>query len=124
VFDRAARRVGLAGLSAGRDDAVAGRADGDRRIYGASAGLQEGFGERLEGYASAALLYSRYEAQNPDFGVRRRDRQIELSLGAAWRMGQGWYLRPQLVRTRNASNIPVHDYGRTETWISVRREWN
>jgi hypothetical protein len=39
-------------------------------------------------------------------------------------MGQGWYLRPQLVRTRNASNIPVHDYGRTETWISVRREWN
>ena len=124
VFDRAARRVGLAGVYLGGDQAVGGRADGDRRIYGASAGLQHGLGPRLEAYANLALLYSRYQAVNPDFGVRRRDRQLDVSLGASWQLADGWFLRPQLSRTRNGSNITVNEYQRTEAWLSLRREWN
>lgn len=123
VFDRAARRVGLAGVYLGSDQAVGGRSDGDRRIYGASAGLQHGLGPRLEGYASLAWLYSRYAAVNPDFGIRRRDRQLDLSLGASWQLADGWFLRPQLALTRNGSNIPVNEYRRTEAWLSLRREW-
>lgn len=124
LFDATARIVGLAGLFAGLDNAVAGRADGDRHIFGASAGLQRGLSPAIEGYASLGLLYSRYQDRNPDFGVLRRDRQLELSLGLAWRFAPGWSLRPQMSRTRNASNIPVSDYDRTEASLALRHDWN
>ncbi|HEX6267426.1 MAG TPA: tetratricopeptide repeat protein [Burkholderiales bacterium] len=124
VLDAATRKVGLAGVYLGLDNAVAGRADGDRRIYGATAGLRRDLVPGVEGYVSVALLYSRYGNVNPDFAVRRRDRQTDLSLGASWKLADGWFLRPQISRTRNASNIPVHDYGRTEASLGLRWEWN
>jgi hypothetical protein len=123
TLDRARRSVGLVGATAGSDAAVAGRADGDRRIYGAGAGLQHAFAPRVAGYANVAFLASRYRTPNPDFGVRRRDRQLDLSLGASWELAPGWFLRPQLTRTRNGSNIAVHEYRRTEASLSLRREW-
>jgi hypothetical protein len=124
VFDPASRTVGLAGIYLGLDNAVAGRADGDRRIYGATAGLRRNLAPGIEGYANLAFLYSRYQDTNPDFGIRRRDRQVDLSLGASWQLADGWFLRPQISRTRNASNIAVHDYGRTEASLALRREWD
>ncbi|HEX6319375.1 MAG TPA: tetratricopeptide repeat protein [Burkholderiales bacterium] len=124
VFDPASRTVGLAGLFAGLDNAVAGRADGDRGIYGATAGLRRELAPGVEGYVNAAFLDSRYRDPNPDFGIRRRDRQVDLSLGASWQLADGWFLRPQISRTRNASNIAVHDYARTEASLTLRREWD
>jgi hypothetical protein len=124
VLDPAARSVGLAGLYVGSDNAVAGRADGDRRMYGATAGLQHGLAPRIEGYASIVVLYSRYEQENPDFAMRRRDRQLDLALGASWQVAQGWFLRPQIAYTRNGSNIAVNEYRRTEAWLSLRRAWD
>jgi len=125
VLDPASRTVGLAGVYLGvADNAVAGRADGDRRIFGATAGLRRNLAPDVEGYANAAFLYSRYQDPNPDFGIRRRDRQLDLSLGASWQLADGLFLRPQISRTRNASNIAVDDYGRTEVSLALRREWN
>lgn len=124
VFDPASRKIGFAGVYLGMDNAVAGRADGDRRIYGASAGLQRVLLPGVEGYASLALLYSRYATVNPDFALRRHDRQVDLALGVSWQLTDGWFLRPQVSRTRHGSDIPVHEYGRTEVSLSLRREWN
>jgi hypothetical protein len=123
VLDAATRSVGLASVFVGLDNAVAGRADGDRRIVGASATLQRYVAPRLQGYASVAFLDSRYSDTNLDFNVHRRDRQLDFAFGASWQLADGWFARPQIVRTRHASNIPVHDYGRTEVSLSLRREW-
>jgi hypothetical protein len=124
VLDPGSRTVGLAGVYAGLDNAVAGRADGDRRIFGATAGLRRNLAPGVEGYVNAAFLDSRYRDPNPDFGIRRRDRQVDLSLGASWQLADGWFLRPQISRTRSASNIAVYDYGRTEASLTLRREWD
>lgn len=124
LLDPASRMVALAGAFLGHDNAVAGRADGDRRIYGVSAGLQRRLAARLDGYASLALLRSEFRQQNVDFGVTRGDRQLELALGLAWELADGWSLRPQLARTRNRSNVAVNDYGRTEASLTLRREWD
>ncbi len=124
VFDPAARKMGLAGVYLGLDNAVAGRADGDRLIYGATAGVRRDLAPGMEGYASLAFLYSRYATVNPDFGLRRHDRQVDLALGLSWELADGWFLRPQVSRTRHGSDIPLHEYGRTEASLSLRREWN
>jgi hypothetical protein len=123
ALDAATGMIGHAGLIAGYDNAQ-GRADGDRRVLGVSSVLQRRFAGVLEGYAGIALLNSEYRQQNPDFAITRSDRQIDLSAGLSWELADGWLLRPQLTRTRNRSNVPVHDYGRTEASLMLRREWN
>ena len=124
VVKAASRTVALGGAFLAHDDATAGRADGDRRVYGASGGLQRRLAPHLDAYASVALLQSDYRQQNPDFGVTRRDRQLDLALGLSWQVAEGWSLRPQLVRTRNHSNIGLNDYARTEVELALRRAWD
>jgi tetratricopeptide (TPR) repeat protein len=113
----------LGGVFLGYDNAIAGRADGDRRFYGASAALQRRLGARLDGYASLALLYSDYRRINPDFAVLRRDRQADLAAGLSWEMGGGWSLRPEVAYTRNRSNLVINDYRRTQASLILRRAW-
>jgi hypothetical protein len=123
VFDGATRNFALASLYFGSDNATAGRADGDRRLLGSSMTWQRSLAPRLALQASLALLGSRYADVNPDFNLRRRDRQIDATLALVWRLADGWYLRPQLARTRNHSNIPLNEYARTEASLILRREW-
>lgn len=116
--------VASAGVLAGSDDAVSGRPDGDRRLYGASAGLQRRLAERLEAYGAFSLLQSVYLEENPQFVRKRRDRQYDAAIGLSWQVARGWFLRPQLSRTRNRSNIELHDYARTEASLALRRAWD
>ena len=113
-----------AGVLVGADDAVSGRPDGDRRLYGANAALQRRLAERLEGYASFSLLQSDYRGENAVFARERRDRQYDAAIGLSWQMARGWFVRPQLSRTRNRSNIELHDYARTEASLALRRAWD
>ena len=124
VLDAATRTLAFGGLFAGIDNAVAGRADGDRRIHGASAGLQRRLAPRLEGMASVAVLQSDYRQRNADFGLTRRDTQLEAALALSWEIADAWYLRPQIARTRARSNIVLNDFGRTEASLTLRRAWD
>jgi thioredoxin-like negative regulator of GroEL len=123
VVDAATRTLAFGGVYAGHDNAVAGRADGDRRLYGASGGFQRRLSARVEGYASLALLNSDYRDVHPSFGVVREDRQLDLAFGASWDIGRGWFLRPQLVHTRNVSNLQSSDYQRTEGSLALQYVW-
>jgi thioredoxin-like negative regulator of GroEL len=111
-------------LYAGRDDAVRGRSDGDRRLLGASLALQRRLFTRIEGYVRLSMLESDYRSVNPDFDVARKDRQFDAGVGIGWQFADGWLLRPQVVRTSNRSNLTLHEYSRTETSISVQRTWD
>lgn len=113
-----------ASLYFGDDRAVAGRADGDRRLYGASVGLQRRLMERTEVYVRLAVLDSDYQMPNADFGVTRRDRQYDAVLGLGWEFANGWVLRPQVLHTTHNSNIPLNEYRRTETSLTLRRVWD
>jgi outer membrane protein len=108
----------------GKDKAVAGRVDGDRRIVGASLGLQRRLFERAEGYLRLSVAQSDYRTRNPDFGLTRRDRQSDAALGLDWEFARGWLLRPQLARTSNRSNMALNEYDRTETSLTLRRSWD
>ncbi len=124
LVDPASRKLVVAGAYVGHDNAISGRADGDRRLAGLSLALQRRLGGRVEGYASGSILYSDYQDTNPDFAVKRRDRQVDLALGLAWHFAGDWSLRPQLAYTRSYSNIQLNDYERTEASLTLRRVWD
>lgn len=124
VVDQSTRTLARGVLSLGRDNAVAGRADGDRRLYGLSAGLQRRLATRVDGYASLGMLKSDYAQTNLDFGVTRRDRQVEMAVGLSWQIAGGWFLRPQVSHTNNRSSLALNEYRRTETSLTLRRVWD
>ena len=124
VLQPATLTAASASLYWGNDQAVAGRADGDRRLYGATVGLQRRLMERAEVYVRLSVLDSDYEMPNADFGVTRRDRQYDAVLGIGWEFANGWVLRPQVLHTTHHSNIPLNEYKRTETSLTLRRVWD
>lgn len=124
VLHEATLTTAAGALYFGLDNAVAGRADGDRRILGLSLALQRRLVPRVEGYLRFSLLSSAYDTENPDFGVTRRDRQREAAVGLGWEFARGWALRPQVTRLSNRSNLPLNEYRRTETSITLRRAWD
>jgi outer membrane protein len=124
VLQESSRTVVAGGLYAGHDNAVAGRADGDRRMLGLSLGAQRQLFSGVHGYVRYAVLESDYATRNRDFGETRRDRQHDGAVGLVWEITDGWSLRPQITRTRNLSNLPLNEYSRTETSIALRRVWD
>jgi outer membrane protein len=123
VVDEPTRTVATGGIFLGRDNAVAGRADGDRRLHGLNLGVQRLLFAGVDGYATFSLLNSDYEQTNTDFDVMRRDRQRDAAVGLSWRFADGWFLRPQVARTHNKSNLTLNEYRRTETSLTLRRVW-
>jgi hypothetical protein len=123
LLDHASGKLVVASAYVGHDNATSGRGDGDRHLAGLSFGVQRRLGG-VDAYASAAVLYSDYQAMNPDFAATRRDRQTDLALGLTWPLAEHWSLRPQLAHTRNRSNIQLNDYKRTEASLALRYSWN
>lgn len=105
----------------GADNATEGRADGDRGLYGMSFSLQRRLHAQVEGWATMALLNSDYRQENAAFGVTRHDRQLDTAVGISWRIAEGWFLRPQVSRTRHLSNVLLNDYRRSEASVTLRR---
>lgn len=124
AFDAATRTIGAGSIYFAKDSAVAGRVDGDRNLYGLSAGVQRRLFGSVDGFLSASLLRSDYAQANVDFAVTRRDRQRDTVGGLSWDLGRGWFLLGQVAHTRNKSNLPLNEYRRTETSLAVRRVWD
>jgi outer membrane protein len=124
VMHEATATTATAGFYAGYDNAVAGRADGDRRILALNLGLQPLLRPGVEGYLRFSLVDSDYRATNADFGFTRNDQQHEASLGLAWEFARAWWLRAQVARTVNRSNVPLNEYSRTETSVALRRQFD
>ena len=124
TLDAATRALAFGSFYVGKDNAVAGRDDGDRGLRGFSLTVQRRILIAVDAFASFSRLDSDYQQQNASFGITRRDRQFDIAVGLSWQMAPGWFLRPQVLRTRNQSNVPLSDYSRTETALTLRRVWD
>ncbi|HAF44499.1 MAG: hypothetical protein A2100_02150 [Sideroxydans sp. GWF2_59_14] len=52
-----------------------------------------------------------------------RDAMTVLMLGMNWRPAPNWILHPQWMRIKNASNIPLYGFQKTEFSLSLKREF-
>jgi tetratricopeptide (TPR) repeat protein len=103
---------------------VIGRADGPKRFHGLRVGGQAKLRDDIDlfGYGSAQRGY--YGKENVSFLATRLDETTDVGIGLNWRFMKDWALRPQVLHTRNTSNIPIYQFTRTEASISVRRDFN
>ena len=99
------------------------RADGDQKFWGIRLGGQKSLGETLEVTGSVGAKEGRYQSSNALLLDYRHDGQYDLTLGLNWRPAQNWVVKPQLAYTRNNSNSELNTYRRTDTSITVRREF-
>ena len=123
ALNAAARTTLSVSATAGYERDIGERIDGDRKLYGVRVGGQTGWGENIDVYATAGYQPSRFQTRNVIFNAQRVDNQTDAALGAVWRFGRAWHLRPQLTYTRNASNIDINAYNRYEASVTLRRDF-
>jgi len=100
-----------------------GRADGAKRFDGVRLGGQVMLKESLDLFAAATHLRAHYGRENATFLATRGDQQSDTVLGVNWRFARDWTLRPQLLESRNNSNITIYGFKRTELSVTVRRDF-
>jgi len=123
VIDQDSRTIAFASVFRGVDVATDSRADGDRRLHGARAGMQRALYGSADWYASASVQKSTYAIENPTFGVNRKDYQYDVAAGVNWPLSPVWLLRPQMTYTRNDSSLTLYDYDRYELSLTFRRNF-
>lgn len=73
--------------------------------------------------ASASHERRNHRGQEPGFLRDRSDKQTDVSLGLLYAPAPLWTVKPEISWTRNASNIVLNDYSRTQYLVTVRREF-
>jgi outer membrane protein len=99
-----------------------GRADGAKRFSGMRIGSQTTFGEKTTVFINAGVQAGDYGKINSLFLRQRSDRLYDLVAGVNWQLGKLWKLRPQINYSKNASNIAIYEYDRTDVSITVHRD--
>ena len=107
----------------GEETSADSRADGNARFEGLRLGAQYNVIEKVDVFASFGQQFRRYSTQNAAFQQFRHDDVFDAALGLSWRFAEAWSVRPQLLYTRDRSNIPLNRYERGEGSIAVRRDF-
>lgn len=107
----------------GKEDDINGRADGNKDIVGIRLGGQYRLRDNIDLFASFGAQKGKYSKENSAFQTLRMDRQSDGVIGINWRIDKDWTLRPQVLRVRNNSNIPINEYSRTDYSITIRRDF-
>jgi len=100
-----------------------GRIDGAMHFTGLRVGGKTDVTDAVSLFANATAQSGNYSRTNPFFLMQRTDQLANVALGADWRWGKYWTLRPQLAYTRNNSNIVIYSYNRTDVSLTFRRDF-
>ncbi len=93
------------------------------RLAGARFGTQMPLTAQWGLFATATVENRTYGGADPLFFVVRKDTQVDISLGAAWRLSDQWRVTPQINFNRSNSNIIVNDSSKASVSVSGRREF-
>lgn len=112
-------------LLGGYEDDNGGNLQGDKRVVGG------GLSGRLSLTPTRSLTWNvgaqrgRYSKNDPFFLKKRSDKRIDVSLGLNQQLGENrkWLLRPQVLWSRQQSNLAPYDYERTEVGLTLRRDF-
>lgn len=107
----------------GKENDINGRADGDKDITGIRVGGQYRLRDDIDLFASFGAQVGKYDKQNAAFQTMREDKQYDGVFGVTWRYDKDWTVRPQVLRVRNDSNIPINAYKRTDYSVTIRRDF-
>lgn len=117
-------------VHAGRNYATS-RPEGESSFYGATVEIDYTISPRLAWYAfgwwehdvfnTDAIRF--YPDENDVVILRRDDDLFEFGTRLIWRFADGWTFRPELLYSRDESNVLDFNYSATEYWLNVRRSF-
>ncbi len=81
-------------------------------FYGARAGIEANPLSNVTTYLTTAVEQRNYDRRDPLFLEERDDTQLDLTLGANYRLTPSWTLRAQGGYNYNFSNIDMYEYDR------------
>lgn len=93
------------------------------RLAGIRGGLLTTINAKWNMFATAAVENRKYGGADPLFFIPRKDTQLDISLGAAWKASDNWRITPQLNFNRSNSNIIVNDSNKSSFSITARYEF-
>lgn len=105
------------------DTAPGGRVDGNKSLNGLRVGGQASVRDDLELFASVGTQRGNYDKYNAAFLQTRVDTLDDFSIGANYHLNRLWSIRPQVAVSRNASNIVIYSYDRTDISVTVRKDF-
>ena len=123
VLGDGGRSVLFGSVYGGTEQAINSRPDGDRRLLGMRLGTQLLTAHRHTFSASFGVQSGKFSEENLAFLVMRKDILYDVNMGYTWHPAPMWSLRPQLVYSRNDSNVPIYKYTRTDISLAVRRDF-
>jgi outer membrane protein len=109
--------------SAGLENSIGGRDDGDKRFWGPRVFVQKTFSEALGGYASLGATKASYVAVNPLYLFARDEVLYDIALGLTWTVAKGLSIRPQLSLAKNVSNADLYSYDKADFSINARYDF-
>lgn len=110
-------------FSAGHEDAVGGRPDGNALLGGARLFVQTALTQKIGVFATSGAQHTKYDNIDASFLETRADWLYDVTLGVNWQMTDKWSLRPQISYTKNESNIPLYTYDRYDVALNLRRDF-
>jgi outer membrane protein len=93
------------------------------RLVGLRGGLQMPLSSQWSLFTSASLENRKYGGIDPLFLTTRNDTQLDLNVGASWRITDKWRVTPLLSFNRSNSNIIVNDSSKTAFSVTARRDF-
>ena len=98
--------------------------DLSKTVFGLRLAGQITLDPALDAFASAGYQFR----DDTDLGARRvgtlgKDKLFDVTLGMRWKLDKDWSIKPQVVYSRNDSNIPLYSLNRTDYSITLRREF-
>ncbi|WP_235536295.1 MULTISPECIES: surface lipoprotein assembly modifier [unclassified Sphingomonas] len=119
-----ADRILVASVSGGKEEAR--RNAGDQFSNGfvnANLGFEQAIAPGLNVVGGISGELRRYDDADPLFLKKRKDEQIDASIGLKYLLTRSVYLRPRVTYTRNFSNIALYDFKRWTASLGVRFEF-
>lgn len=114
----------VASVYGGREDATHVAAERvSRSLVGTRLSGQYRIDARLAAFAALTYQYSDYDGVEPAFLRARSEHFVDLALGLRVRLAGGWSLSPQLSYARNDANLPLFEYDRWETQLTLRNDF-
>jgi hypothetical protein len=107
----------------GDERATGGRADGNKTFYGGRVVYQAALTDNIGVFLVGGVQRGKYSQINVAFDLTRVDRLYDATVGLTWSFMKGWSLRPQVVRIRNKSSIPLFEFDRTDASLNVRLDF-
>jgi tetratricopeptide (TPR) repeat protein len=115
----------------GREFATDDRPDGDNNFFGLSPTLNFTLTDKLGGFVFGSWQNDRYNVERLNVGpadeilgiTARNDNLYEVGGGLTWQFAPSWSLNPEILYTRDKSNILAVNYSSTEIWLTLRRDF-